>query len=194
MTVPTDTTVDQATDATAPEPTTTTDATPEPDRDWKAEADKWKALARKHENASASTLKELDQMRTAQMSESEKAVAEAEKRGREAALKEMRTEMARTKLQAAAAGKVSDVDALLELIDINRLVTDDGVDEAAITAAVDRFTKVVPQAPKFDKVELGPQGDRPRQIGEADLKRMTPEQIVEARRTGALDDLLGVSS
>lgn len=194
MTVPTDTTVDQATDATAPEPTTTTDTTPEPDRDWKAEADKWKALARKHENASASTLKELEQMRTAQMSDSEKAIAEAEKRGHLAALKEMRTEMARTKLQAAAAGKVSDVDALLELIDINRLVTDDGVDEAAITAAVDRFTKVVPQAPKFDKVELGPQGDRPRQLGEAELARMTPEQIVEARRTGQLDDLLGVSS
>ena len=162
-------------------------ATPpvESDKDWQAEAEKWKALSRKHENANAASVKELEQLRTAQMSDSEKAIAEAEKRGRDVALKELRADMARARLQAAAAGKVADVDALVELVDISRLVTDDGVDDAAIAATIERFAKVAPASqpapPKFGSVEMGPQGDRPRQLGEADLARMTPEQIVEAR-------------
>lgn len=197
MTVQPDSTTDQAPEPISSEPTTT-EATPtESVKDWEAEAAKWKALARKHENANASTLKELEQMRSAQMSDSEKAIAEAEKRGREAAARELRADMARMKLQAAAAGKVADVDALLELVDISRLVNDEGIDEAAIEATIERLTKVAPTQPtqpSFGKVELGPQGDRPRQLGESDLARMTPEQIVEARAKGQLDDLLGVTS
>lgn len=196
MTVQPDSTDDQAPEPTAPEPTT--DApTPEPDKDWEAEAAKWKAMARKHENANASALKELEQLRTAQMSDSEKALAEAEKRGRDAALKEMRADMARAKLQAQAAGKVADVEALLEVVDVNRFLKEDGIDEEAIAATIERLTKVAPAQPappKFGSVELGPQGDRPRQVSEAELARMTPEQIVEARSQGRLDDLLGVTS
>ena len=197
MTVPTENMPDQAPEQTAPEPTTSETAAPEPDKDWEAEALKWKALARKHENANASSLKELEQLRTAQMSDSEKAIAEAEKRGREAALKELRADMARAKLQAQAAGKVADVEALLEVVDVSRFLKEDGIDEEAIAATIERLTKVAPAQPappKFGSVELGPQGDRPRQLGEADLSRMTPEQIVEARSKGQLDDLLGVTS
>lgn len=197
MTVPTENTPDTAPEPTAPEPTTTDAPTPEPDKDWEAEAAKWKALARKHENANASSLKELEQLRTAQMSDTEKAIAEAEKRGRDAALKELRADMARSKLQAQAAGKIADVEALLEVVDVSRFLKEDGIDEEAIAATIERFAKVAPAQPvppKFGNVELGPQGDRPRQLGEADLARMTPEQIVEARSKGQLDDLLGVTS
>lgn len=178
-------------------PEATTTAPPEPDKDWKAEADKWKALARKHENANSQALKELDSIRTAQMSDSEKAIAEAEKRGREATMKELGAQIAEAKIRAAATGKVADVDALLELVDVSKFVTADGVDDSAIAATVDRFSKVAPAqpaAPKFGAVELGPQGDRPRQLGETDLARMTPEQIVEARKSGQFDDILGVTS
>ena len=197
MTVPTENTPDQAPEPTAPEPTTSDAPAVESDKDWEAEALKWKALARKHENANASSLKELEQLRTAQMTDTEKAIAEAEKRGRDAALKELRADMARTKFQAQAAGKVADVDALLEVVDVSRFLKEDGIDEDAIAATIERFTKVAPAQPappKFGSVELGPQGDRPRQLGEADLARMTPEQIVEARSKGQLDDLLGVTS
>lgn len=197
MTVPTENTPDQAPEPTAPEPTMTDAPAVESDKDWEAEALKWKALARKHENANASSLKELEQLRTAQMTDTEKAIAEAEKRGRDAALKELRADMARSKLQAQAAGKVADVDALLEVVDVSRFIKEDGIDEDAIAATIERLTKVAPAQPappKFGSVELGPQGDRPRQLGEADLVRMTPEQIVEARAKGQLDDLLGVTS
>lgn len=179
----------------SPEPTTTPPA--EPDRDWKAEADKWKALSRKHENANAQAIKELEAIRASQMTDTEKAIAEAEKRGREATMKELGSQIAEAKLRAAAAGKVADVDALIELVDIAKFVTAEGVDDNAIAATIERFAKVAPAQPappKFGNVELGPQGDRPRQLTDADLKRMTPEQIVEARSKGQLDDILGVTS
>lgn len=169
----------------------------ESEKDWKVEAEKWKEMSRRTESANAKALKELEQLRIAQMSESEKAIAEAEKRGRDMALVEMRGDIARAKLQAQAAGKVADVDALIELVDISKLITESGVDDGAIAAVIERFTKVAPlqpAPPKFGAVELGPQGDRPRQFGEADLARMTPEQKVEARRNGQLDELMGVTS
>lgn len=169
----------------------------EPERDWKAEADKWKEMSRKTENAAKQAMKELDQLRTAQMTDSEKAITEAEKRGREAMMRELGSQIAEAKMRAAAIGKVADVDALIELVDVAKFVTADGVDDSAIEATIERFAKVAPPQPappKFGSVELGPQGGRPRQVGEAELSRMTPEQIVQARQSGQLDDLLGVTS
>jgi hypothetical protein len=174
---------------------TTTGPDDSADKDWKSEAEKWKALARKHENANASSLKELEQLRSAQMTDSEKAIAEAEKRGRDAALASMRTEVAEARLRAAAAGKVADVDALVDVVDLGKFVTDDGVDSSAIEAAVERFIKVIPpaQQPKFGNADLGPQGNRPRQLTRDDLRTMTPTQIEDARVKGQLDTLLGIS-
>jgi len=197
MTVQPDSVIESAAEMAANETPPTEPQPSEPERDWKAEAEKWKEMSRRTENAAKQAAKELEQLRAAQMSDSEKALAEAEKRGRDAALKEMRADMARMKLQAQAAGKVADVEALLEVVDVSRFLKEDGIDEEAIAATIERLTKVAPAQPappKFGSVELGPQGDRPRQLGEADLVRMTPEQIVEARSKGQLDDLLGVTS
>lgn len=201
--------MDADTTATVTEPTTEiTEPDPAPAPDWSALADlgdpdtirKQLAHAREWEKrakANVEAAKKLEALQAERMTDSEKSIAEAEKRGRAAAMAEMNRQVAEAKLRAAATGKVADVDALVELVDVGRLVTDEGVDDAGIAAVIERFTKVVPAQPappKFGSVELGPQGDRPRQLGEADLARMTPEQIVEARSKGQLDDLLGVTS
>ncbi len=179
-----------------PDPTPEAPGSDSSDKDWQAEAEKWKAMSRKHENANATALKELEQLRTAQMSESEKAIAEAEARGAQKALVGVRSELAEARLRVAATGKVADVDALVDLVDLSKFVTEDGVNSAAIDAAVERFTKVLP-APtpqKFGSVELGPQGgDRPRQLTRDNLRDMTPQQIEEARNKGQLDHLLGIT-
>lgn len=52
------------------------------------------------------------------------------------------------------------------------------------------------RTPPASEVDAGPQGasdrkGRPRQVTEAELKTMTPEQIVKARQEGRLADLLG---
>lgn len=189
----------------AQEPEGTPEAQPSPeasDSDQGGKADpadrtgwdesRWKVHARKHESENERLKKELATMKAAQMTESEKAIADAEERGRQAALTGVRTELAEARLRVAAAGKVSDVDALVELVDVNRFITDEGIDSSAIEAAVDRFVKALPAPtpPKYGSVELGPQGDRPRQLTQDDLKSMSPEQINQARRKGQLDHML----
>jgi len=179
------------TDTTTPPPPSTEEA----DRDWKAEAEKWKALSRKNESASHDAMRELEKLRSERMTDTEKAIAEAEQRGQQVAASKFQKKLAEASFKAAAAGKVADVDALIDLVDVSKFVTTEGVDEEAINAAVERFAKAAP-APgkKFGSPDAGPKGDQPVQLTEADLQRMTPEQIVEARLKGQLDDVLGVKS
>lgn len=165
---------------------------PETIRKQLAHAREWEKRAKANHEAA----KELEALRAERMTDNEKAIAEAEKRGREAAAATFTGQLAEAKLRAAAAGKIADVDAFIELVDLGKFVKSDGVDEEAIAAAVERFTKVAPAQPqpKFGKVEMGPQGNRPRQLTDSDLARMTPEEIVEARRKGQLDEVLGVTN
>lgn len=87
--------------------TTKTDDTP----DFKAEAEKWKALARKHESqskANADAAKRLAEMEEADKSESQKAAdraAAAEKKAEEAEARALRLEVASEKGLTAAQAK-----------------------------------------------------------------------------------------
>ena len=191
-------TVNESTSTITPE---TPSGEQEPTIDWSALSDlgdpdtirkqitharEWEKRAK----ANVEAAKELEALKAERMTDNEKAIAEAERRGRAAATAEMSRQLAEARLRSAAAGKVADVDALIELVDINRFVTDDGVDDASIAATIERFSKVAQASPKFDKVELGAQGERPRQLTRDDIKSMTPEQVNEARRKGLLDALL----
>lgn len=120
-------------------------------RDWKAEAEKWQALARKHEDrakANSTAATELDKFRKAQMTETEKAVAEAEQRGRSAATTAAAGRLARAEFRAAAAGRVERdaLDGFLEYADLSKFVGDDGEpDVKSIDAVVKRLAG--PQKP-----------------------------------------------
>lgn len=158
----TDTAPDTGTDAPTPPAPETPPAgdTPPAEIDWQAEAEKFKALARKHEDrakVNASAAKELEQVKQASMSDQEKAVELAKAQARTEALLEVATERVDDSVKLACAGRQVDVDALLEGLDRSRFVTDDGKpDTDAITAWVDRI------APKSDQpipADLG-QGSR----------------------------------
>jgi hypothetical protein len=83
--------------------TTTTDEAEQPDKDWKAEADKWKALARKHEaqaKSNAAAAQRVKELEDADKTESQKAIdraAAAEKRAADAEAKALRLEIAAEK-------------------------------------------------------------------------------------------------
>lgn len=172
-----------------------TQAAPPEDRDWKADAEKWKALSRKNESAAHDALRELEKLRAERMTDTEKAIAEAEQRGQQAAAAKYQTKLAEASFKAAATGKVADVDALLDLVDVSKFVTPEGVDDDAISAAVERFAKAAPSpAKKFGSPDAGPKGDQPQQLSEADLQRMSPEEIVAARQKGQFDELLGLKT
>ncbi|HYJ33848.1 MAG TPA: hypothetical protein VE326_11565 [Candidatus Binatia bacterium] len=123
--------------------------------DWKAEAAKWKAQARKHETRSkenATAKAELERLRKASMSEQEKAVAEAEERGKKAAMSAAAVRLARAELRAAAAGTVDKdaLDGFLEYADLSKFIGEDGEpDDKAITAAIKKLGGSQ-KAPNFD--------------------------------------------
>lgn len=115
-----------------PDPAKDTDPVTGDDKDAKAEAEKWKALARKHEaqaKANADKAKKFDELDEASKSEAEKAAAkaaEAEKRAQDAETRALRLEVAFEKgLTPAQAKRLvgatkeeleSDADEFLESI------------------------------------------------------------------------------
>lgn len=106
--------------------------------DLEAEVAKWKSLARKHEGnakANADAAKELAALKTANQSDSEKAISEAEQRGRSAATADLSQRLAAAEVRAALTGVVPDPAAIVEDLNLAKYVTDTGdVDQEAVTA------------------------------------------------------------
>lgn len=127
------------TDATTIETTQTETVTV----DLSAEVDKWKAQARKNEErakANAAAAKELEALRASTMSDTEKAIAEAEARGRSAATAELATELVDASLEAKSAGRLTpeQLAVLTSGLDRAKFLGDDGrVDHESISAFVD---------------------------------------------------------
>ncbi|WP_101788655.1 hypothetical protein [Nonomuraea indica] len=121
--------------------------------DWKAMARQWEKRAK--ENSKAAD--ELDKLRKASMSEQEKAVAEAEARGKTTAAQEYGHRLAAAEFRAAVAAKGLNLGEAADLIDSTRFVDDKGdVDEQAIRKAVDKLSKILtPKAPSSSGGDFG---------------------------------------
>lgn len=124
--------------------------------------------------------------------------AEADK----AATTRANARIVRSEIRAAAAGKLNDPKDAITFLDLSRFeVDEDGeVDEDEIADAITELLKDKPYltaaatAPRFQGGGDG--GARkgsggPVQFTEAQVKKMTPEEIDEARRKGQLRDYLG---
>ncbi len=110
-------------------------AEPQDSTDWKAEARKWEQRAKDNQKAA----KDLEAQRKASMTETERAVAEAEERGRIAVRTEYGARLAQTEFRAAAAARNPgyDVSKALAYVDLSKFVGEDGEpDTKAIAAAV----------------------------------------------------------
>lgn len=154
--------------------------TGDPPQDWKAEAEKWKALARKHETEASKAMeraksnsnasKELDQLRKASMTEQEKAVAQArEDASRETALRYGGRVVDAEVKAAAAAHNLSEkqVAALLAGLDRGQFVGDDGEpDVKSITEWVADVAPPPPARPGFPDLGQGARG------GQSDINDM----------------------
>jgi hypothetical protein len=104
----------------------------------------------------------------AQMSDDDKRLADAEAKGKAAAVREAGLAVAAAEFRAAAAGKLADPAAALALVDLSKFVADDGkVDTGKITELIDKLAAQVPAPPAPPgRVPPGPQGAPP---GEADF-------------------------
>lgn len=135
-------------EATADAAETTTEATTTTETatdtvDLAAELEKWKSLSKKNEERAKTNAKaaaELEELRKTAMTDQERAVAEAKAQGLAEGVRSASSKVVEAEVRAAAKGRVADVDALVEVLDPSKFLTDDGeVDRDAINAWVDRF-------------------------------------------------------
>jgi hypothetical protein len=147
---------DASTDATE-----TTDAAPATGEDALGDAGK-QALDRMkvERNEAAKRAKqlerELEQVRTANLSEAEKAISEAEKRGENNALGRVGQRLVDAELRLATAGRVLTTEALLTF-DRSKFLTDDfDVDREALTKWVEQHSQATSPTPtRFGEVDQG---------------------------------------
>ncbi len=137
-------------DSAAPEQQSTApDMGAEPD--WKVEAEKWKAVARKHEDSATKAMdrakanhlaaKELETLRQQSMTETERAVAAARTEAEKTTALRYGGRLVDAEVRAAAAGRTIDVPTLLEGLDRSRFLNEDGEpDVKAISAWVDKLS------------------------------------------------------
>jgi hypothetical protein len=98
--------------------------------------------------------RELEKQRKAEMSDAERAVADAEERGRTAATEALGKRLATSEIRAAAADSGRDLTGVFDYLDLSRFVGDDGEPDAgAIKAFVTGLPTIddgKPRAPRPD--------------------------------------------
>lgn len=131
-----------------PETPAATEPPAEPEPKPTETVDFWKQKARDQEKrakANAGAAKELDELKASMMSETEKAVAEAEARGRKAATTDAGQRLAAAEIKAALTGIVPDPSAIAEDLNLAKYVTDDGdVDLDAVGALKAKYEALKP--------------------------------------------------
>jgi hypothetical protein len=163
----------------------------EPEKDLTAEVEKWKALSRKNEKraeTNAAAAKELEELRKASMTDQERIVEDT----RRAVRTEYAAKLVEAEFRSQLTGKTLDADAILSF-NKNDFVDENGdVDSEAIATWVDAHIKTPEIMP-----DLG-QGVRSKTLtgksqirSRDDLRNMTPEEILVARKEGRLDSLMG---
>jgi hypothetical protein len=189
---------------TAPETGTEAPETTAPDTgeeiDWKAEAEKYKALSRKHEKRARDNKAALDDFQAkatpAEGEEDWKAkYEEAESRATEVTYKDA--------VRDAASDAGADYKALIDSQSFRDAVSDqlgEYFDDDELRDAVNTAAKEFAKQDRFRAARTGParsgteiNGGPPglQQVTEAELANMTPEQIVAAQEAGQLNALLG---
>lgn len=115
-----------------------------------------RAARKEAEKAHKALQRELEQVRTANLTEAEKAIAEAEKRGEANALGRVGLRLVDAELRLAAAGRTLTTDALLTF-DRQKFLNDDGdVDREALTKWVEQNSAAADQPPlRFGDVDQG---------------------------------------
>ena len=140
---------------------------PEQGTDWRSEADRWREAARRADNRAKSNARaaaELEKLQRAQMTEQERAAAEAFERGVSEATAKLSGRLVRSEIKAAVGGRlgVEQVDALVARLDPAGFLGDDGeVDTASVAAFVESILPAPTEpatGPQFPDLGQGARG------------------------------------
>lgn len=173
---------------------------------------KWKSLSRKHETEAAKERrrnaaleKRLAELEKANMSETEKAVANAKTEGEKAAAAKFANRLALAEFKAAAAIKGIDFDEIEDLINVSGFVDESGeIDSDAIKKRVGQLAKRFGSAPNGgdgktsggaprsgpDTVNGGGGGQRLSRDDVEKLAATQPEKVAELYAKGELKHLV----
>lgn len=151
--------------------------------------------AAKERKARQALEKQLAEFQTAQLSEHERALADAEARGRAAASSEYAKVLAAAKIEARLAGVVPDPATIVDDLNLSKYLTEDGqVDTEKVEALRERFASMVTApTPVAPSVPTGPRGSSAPAITLEQLRQLSrtnPERVEQMRRNGELDHLL----
>lgn len=185
----TDSTTDAPVEASDPAPETEPARAEE--RDWKAEYERLQADSRKWETrakSNAEAAKELEKLRAQQMTEQEKAIAEAVAATRTGIMAEVGTKLARASIEAALTGVVPNPADVIEDLNLARYIGEDGEpDSKAIDKLRAKYAALIPAAPAAPKVPTGKRGGVADVITtRAQLQSMTPDEIWKAQQSGRI--------
>lgn len=171
--------------ATEVKPTETETATTAETKDWQAEAEKWKALSRKNEDnakANSTAAKKLAEIEAAQLSETEKLTKRAEEAEKRAADFESATLKATVAAEKGVPAELLAGATREDLEAAADLLLKFAGDKAASSTTTD-----------FGAGRVGTQdiGDKKvAQVSREQLKKMTPGEIVAAKREGRLTEIM----
>ena len=161
----------------------------------KAEVDKWKSLSRKNEQQAKANLaaaKELEEIRLSQLTDTEKLVEQTKIETAQAIRREFATKLVDAELKAHLNGRVLEGGALLEF-DKSSFIQDDGnIDSEAIQSWVEAHSKTNEMpAPDLGQGTRGVNPSKAQIRSRDELSNMSPAEILEARKEGRLDALMG---
>lgn len=166
----------------------------------KKERDARKAAAKEARDLKARIAElEAKQAAGAQQDEAQQAADQARRDAEATATAKANARILAAEVRAAAAGKLADPADAARYLDLSEFeVADDGgVDQEAITEAISDLIKTKPylaaKAQGFQGSGDGgarSNGSTVRQVTAAELKTMTPQQIVKAQKDGRLNNLL----
>lgn len=161
----------------------------------KAEVDKWKSLSRKNEQQAKANLaaaKELEEIKKSQLSDTERLIAETKEQTALSVRREFAGKLVDAELKSQLNGRLLDAGALLSF-DKSSFIDDDGnPNTEAIQSWVEAHSKTM-ETPAPD-LGQGTRGNNPSkaQIRSRDeLQNMSPAEILQARKEGRLDSLMG---
>lgn len=157
-----------------------------------AKARKWEKQAKSNADA-AKRLGEVEEQQKSAEQRAQDAARKAEERAQAAAER-----VAKAEIKAALTGVVDDPDSIIEDLSIKRFLADDEPDDDAIAALKAKYealrppTKRAPNPNPAQGVNGSKEHEKP--YTQADLARMSTDEINEARKAGKLDHLMGRKS
>ena len=160
-----------------------------------AEVEKWKSLSRKNEQqakANVAAAKELEEIKKSQLSETEKLIEQTKTETAQEIRREFATKLVDAELKSALQGRVMEAGALLSFDKSTFILEDGNIDSEAVQSWVEAHSKTTEiPAPDLGQGNRGNNPSKAQIRSRDELANMTPADILQARKEGRLDTLMG---